>query len=63
LPSFSQIKIGGCFSSYVNTFPNVTTLAVGDGTNDVNMITAAHIGIRIKRVEENQTATTFRVYF
>ena len=31
--------------------PKVTTLAIGDGANDVNMITAAHIGIGIKGVE------------
>jgi phospholipid-transporting ATPase len=30
---------------------NVTTLAIGDGANDVNMITAAHVGIGIKGVE------------
>ncbi len=29
----------------------VTTLAIGDGANDVNMITAAHVGIGIKGVE------------
>ncbi len=28
-----------------------TTLAIGDGANDVNMITAAHCGIGIKGVE------------
>ena len=28
--------------------PKVTTLAIGDGANDVNMITAAHVGIGIK---------------
>lgn len=31
--------------------PKVTTLAIGDGANDVNMITAAHVGIGIKGVE------------
>jgi phospholipid-transporting ATPase len=36
--------------------PGVTTLAVGDGANDVNMITAAHIGVGIKGVEGNQAA-------
>ena len=35
---------------------NITTLAVGDGANDVNMITAAHIGIGVKGVEGNQAA-------
>lgn len=28
-----------------------TTLAIGDGANDVNMITAAHIGVGISGVE------------
>ena len=27
------------------------TLAIGDGANDVNMITAAHVGIGIRGVE------------
>ena len=31
--------------------PTATTLAIGDGANDVNMITAAHCGIGIKGVE------------
>ena len=31
--------------------PNITTLAIGDGANDVNMIKAAHIGIGIQGVE------------
>jgi phospholipid-transporting ATPase len=30
---------------------NCTTLAIGDGANDVNMITAAHIGIGISGLE------------
>ena len=34
--------------------PDVTTLAIGDGANDVNMITAAHVGIGIKGVEGQQ---------
>jgi len=29
----------------------VITLAIGDGANDVNMITAAHIGVGISGVE------------
>jgi phospholipid-transporting ATPase len=33
--------------------PQATTLAVGDGANDVNMITAAHIGVGVKGVEGN----------
>ena len=36
--------------------PNVTTLAIGDGANDVNMITAAHVGIGIKGKEGQQAA-------
>lgn len=28
--------------------PSDSTLAIGDGANDVNMITAAHVGIGIK---------------
>ena len=31
--------------------PNIITLAIGDGANDVNMINAAHIGIGIEGVE------------
>ncbi len=30
---------------------DVTTLAIGDGANDVNMITAAHVGIGISGLE------------
>jgi len=29
----------------------VTTLAIGDGANDVNMITSAHIGVGIRGLE------------
>jgi len=29
----------------------ISTLAVGDGANDVSMITAAHVGVGIKGVE------------
>lgn len=36
--------------------PQVTTLAIGDGANDVNMITAAHVGIGIRGVEGQQAA-------
>ena len=36
--------------------PNSTTLAIGDGANDVNMITSAHIGIGIIGVEGMQAA-------
>lgn len=35
---------------------NKTTLAIGDGANDVNMITAAHIGIGISGLEGQQAA-------
>ena len=35
---------------------NVTTLAIGDGANDVNMITAAHIGIGISGLEGQQAS-------
>lgn len=31
--------------------PHITTLAIGDGANDVNMITAAHIGVGISGLE------------
>ena len=37
----------------MRTLSDVTTVAVGDGANDVNMITAANIGIGIKGVEGN----------
>ena len=35
---------------------NVTTLAIGDGANDVNMITTAHIWIGISGLEGQQAA-------
>lgn len=31
--------------------PEACTLAVGDGANDVSMITGAHVGVGIKGVE------------
>lgn len=34
-----------------NQKTSVSTLAIGDGANDVNMITAAHVGIGIRGVE------------
>ena len=34
-----------------NKLPEVSTLAIGDGANDVIMITAAHIGIGIRGLE------------
>jgi phospholipid-transporting ATPase len=38
------------------TKPMASTLAIGDGANDVNMITAAHVGIGIRGVEGQQAA-------
>ena len=32
-------------------YPKKTTLAIGDGANDVNMINAAHIGVGINGLE------------
>lgn len=37
--------------------PKVITLAIGDGANDVNMITAAHIGVGISGVEGQQAVS------
>lgn len=37
-------------------YPTKTTLAIGDGANDVNMITAADIGIGISGLEGQQAA-------
>eukprot|EP00347_Sterkiella_histriomuscorum_P008769 403343827 len=37
-------------------YPSLTTLAIGDGANDVNMITAAHIGVGISGKEGQQAA-------
>ena len=34
-----------------NKMPNSTTLSIGDGANDVNMIAAAHVGIGILGLE------------
>lgn len=34
----------------------ITTLAIGDGANDVNMINAAHIGVGISGLEGQQAA-------
>lgn len=36
--------------------PNAKTLAIGDGANDVNMITAAHVGIGISGLEGQQAS-------
>lgn len=37
--------------------PKTITLAIGDGANDVNMITAAHIGVGISGVEGQQAVS------
>ena len=34
-----------------DTFPDKTTLSIGDGANDVNMITTAHVGVGISGLE------------
>ncbi|CAD8203960.1 unnamed protein product [Paramecium pentaurelia] len=39
-----------------NQKKNVCTLAIGDGANDVNMITAAHVGVGIRGVEGQQAS-------
>lgn len=36
--------------------PKKTTLSIGDGANDVNMITAAHVGVGISGLEGQQAA-------
>ena len=36
--------------------PDIITLAIGDGANDVNMITCAHIGVGIRGVEGRQAS-------
>jgi phospholipid-transporting ATPase len=37
-------------------FPSKTTLSIGDGANDVNMITTAHVGVGISGLEGQQAA-------
>eukprot|EP00347_Sterkiella_histriomuscorum_P010576 403375747 len=37
-------------------FPTKTTLSIGDGANDVNMITTAHVGVGIAGLEGQQAA-------
>jgi P-type E1-E2 ATPase len=32
-------------------YPRATTLSIGDGANDVNMITMAHVGVGISGLE------------
>ena len=39
-----------------NKFPDKTTLSIGDGANDVNMITTAHVGVGITGLEGQQAA-------
>ena len=36
--------------------PDKTTLSIGDGANDVNMILAAHLGVGISGLEGQQAA-------
>jgi len=36
--------------------PNKTTLSIGDGANDVNMILEAHVGVGISGKEGQQAA-------
>ena len=33
------------------SYPECNTLSIGDGANDVNMITAAHVGVGISGLE------------
>ena len=42
---------------YKQLNPRIRTLAIGDGANDVNMITEAHVGVGIKGVEVAETQT------
>jgi phospholipid-transporting ATPase len=37
-------------------FPDKITLSIGDGANDVNMITTAHVGVGIAGLEGQQAA-------
>ena len=37
-------------------FPNKSTLAIGDGANDVSMIASAHVGVGIMGLEGSQAA-------
>lgn len=37
--------------------PEITTLAIGDGANDVNMIQSAHVGIGIIGKEGSQASS------
>lgn len=46
-------EVVGMIREYDSSF---VILAIGDGANDVNMITSAHVGIGIKRLETPQAA-------
>ena len=37
--------------------PDITTLAIGDGANDVNMIQQAHVGVGILGKEGTQASS------
>ena len=37
-------------------YPEKSTLAIGDGANDVSMITTSHVGVGIIGLEGNQAA-------
>ncbi len=39
--------------------PHSITLAIGDGANDVSMITAAHVGVGIRGLEGQQVELLF----
>jgi len=39
-------------------YPEKTTLSIGDGANDVNMILQAHVGVGILGKEGHQAART-----
>ena len=39
-----------------SALPGITTLAIGDGANDVNMILQAHVGVGILGKEGQQAA-------
>jgi phospholipid-transporting ATPase len=39
-----------------NRYKDARTLAIGDGANDVNMITSAHVGVGISGLEGQQAA-------
>ena len=47
----SPIQKADLVSLVKQKYPLKKTLAIGDGANDVNMITAAHVGIGITGLE------------